>query len=147
MAPSQHAIRQMPDVHGKTGHPRCRRHLADGAAYGTVYIETAAEPSQGWGWKGMERSMPAPRRVLGQVVHRGWVRGVLGARFTVKPISRCFRNTSYHLPRAQVNGVLQQEVTRHSTGDRCHPLHRTVWLWAEVLEGCGCDGSGGSFQH
>ena len=89
------AVREMPGVHSETGHPGRRRHLADTAAYGTVHIDTAAGPSRGCRWKGMERSCPAKG-----AGGRGWVRGVLGAWFAFQPISRWFRNTSCHLPRA-----------------------------------------------
>lgn len=55
--------------------------------------------------------------------------GGMGAQFTFKPISRCFRNTSFHLPEAQLNTVLQQEVTRHSMGTSGTRL-TALWLWA-----------------
>lgn len=79
----------------KDGPPRVqgtpRGHHADRAVYGTAHIQVVAQPVQGWGWKGMERSIPALGRVLGWVLHQGWV---LGAWFTFKPISRCFRTVS-----------------------------------------------------
>lgn len=52
----------------------------------SVHIQAVAQPVQGWGWRGMGRSIPA----LGRV----WV-GVasgLSAGLTFKPILKCFRN-------------------------------------------------------
>lgn len=60
------------------------------------------EPWRSWGWEGMGgdgKVRACPVKGAGQVLHQGWVCWVLGALFTFKPISRCFRNMSCHLPR------------------------------------------------